>query len=192
VLPYTPISRKEYLQMVIADLNAAKARIVAQVKDRVPVRSAEEEAASKKRDLDELNTRYSGSELELRVKMYNEQYVSDADYQKANIDKACADVDTTLHFVEGMMTKLAPSTLAAPAIVSPNSTEFEGFRDGEPGMVMLVRNNPTFWQPGAAAEKPQFFVISWNSASGDAIAQSMNNQITQNLDTRSLKAILAK
>ena len=192
VLPYTPVSRKEYLQLILGNLGETKAHIVASEKDRAPVRSAEEQTAEKKRDLDELSARYSGKELEMRTKMYMDQYKSDEDYQKENIDKATAEVDTTIHFVQGMLTKLSPATLEAPAVVDPKSTEFEGFRDGEPGMVMLARNNPAFWQPGAAQEKPQFFLITWNSEPTDATAQAIAAQITQNLETRSLKVMLGK
>lgn len=189
VLPYMPISRKEYLLLVEKDLNNIKARQIAAVKERTPVRSAEEQAAGKKRDLEAMTAQYSGSELQLRTKMYLDQYKSDEDYLKENIDQATAEVDTTLHFIDGMLNRLAPATLNAPAIVSPDSKEFEGFRDGEPGMVMLVRSNPSFFEPGAAQDKPQFFVITW---SADAPANVLGNTITKDLDIHLLKALLNK
>lgn len=189
VLPYTPITRKEYLLIVEHDLNNSKAREIAAVKERTPVRSAEEQAAGKKRDLEAMTAQYSGSELQMRTKMYLDQYKSDEDYLKENIDKATADVDTAIHFIDGMLNRLAPATLNAPAVVSPDSKEFEGFRDGEPGMVMLVRSNPSFFEPGAAEEKPQFFVITWNA---DASANALGNTITKELDTHLLKTLLTK
>ena len=192
MLPYTPITRKEYLGMVIGDLNTTKQRIIADVKARTPVRSAEEQAAIKKRDLDVLSARYSGNELAMRTRNYLDQYKSDEDYLKENIDVATADVDTTLHMIQGMLNHLAPATLAAPAIVSPTARDFEGFRDGEPGMVMLVRTNPAFFQPGAAREKPQFFLITWNSSPADAEAGGLTKLISKNLDTRILKDMLRK
>ena len=192
VLPYTPITRKEYLEISIGGVGTVKARIIADVKGRTPVRSAEEQAAAKKRELDELNSRYSGAELQMRTQMYMDQYKSDEDYLKENIDKATADVDSTISFIKGMLNRLSPATLNAPAIISPKTTEFEGFRDGEPGMVMLIRSNPTFYEPGAAPEKPQFFLITWNSESTDDAAHAIGAQIAKNLDTRSLKAILSK
>lgn len=192
VLPYMPITRKEYLEISIDGLNDNKARIIADVKGRTPVGSAEEQAAAKKRELDELSSRYSGAELQMRTKMYLDHYKSDEDYLKDNIDKATADVDSTISFIKGMLNRLSPATLGAPAIIAPNTREFEGFRDGEPGMVMLIRNNPNFSEPGAAPEKPQFFLITWNSEPGDAAAQTIGAQIAKNLDTRYFKAILKK
>jgi len=189
VLPYTFVTRKEYLDMVIGDLNITKEKIIADVKVRTPVHTAEEQAAEKKRDLDELSARYSGNELQLRTRRYLDQYKSDDDYLKENIDKATADVDTTIHMIQGMLDHLSPATLAAPAIVSPRSTEFEGFRDGEPDMVMLIRPNPSFYEPGAAQEKPQFFLITWNGAN-DANDAGQTNLISKHLDTRILKNML--
>lgn len=192
VLPYTPITRKEYLEISIAWLNDTKAQIIADVKQRAPLRSKEEQEAAKKRDLDEYGARYSGDELKMRTQMYLENYKSDEDYQKEHIDVATADVDSTISFVKGMMNRLSAATLGAPAIISPNTREFEGFRDGEPGMVMLVRNNPTFPQPGAGPEKPRFFLITWSSEPADDAAQTIGKQIAGSLDTSYFKTLLSK
>ena len=59
-------------------------------------------------------------------------------------------------------------------------------------MVMLVRTNPAFFQPGAAREKPQFFLITWNSSPADAEAGGLTKLISKNLDTRILKDMLRK
>ncbi|HWB92169.1 MAG TPA: hypothetical protein VG605_09960 [Puia sp.] len=192
MLPYMPVTRKEYLSMVIADLNATRERIIADVKSRTPVRSAEEQAAEKKSAIGLLSTRYSGTELEMRIRRYLEQYKSDEDYLKENIGRATADVDTTMHIVQRMLSHLAPATLAAPAIVSPVAREFEGFRDGEPGMVMLIRPNPVFFQSGAAQEKPQFFLVMWNSNSDSAATADIESLVSENLDTHILKEMLKK
>ena len=192
LLPYIPVTRKEYLEMVIGDLNTTKQQIIADVKSRTPVRSAADQAADKKHDLDELGTRYSGNELELRTRSYLDRYKSDEDYLKENMDKATADVDTSIHMIQGMIDHLAPATLAAPAIVSPASHEFEGFRDGEPGMVTLIRPNPAFFQPGAEQEKPQFFLITWHTDAAGAATADLTNLITKNLDTHFLKDMLKK
>jgi hypothetical protein len=192
VLPYTPITRKEYLEISIGWLGDTKAQIIADVKQRTPVRSKEEQEAIKKREIDELSSRYSGAELQMRTQLYMENYRSDEDYLKEHIDQATADVDSTISFIKGMLNRLSPATLSAPAIISPNTREFEGFRDGDPGMVMLVRNNPDFSQPGAPREKPNFLLITWKSEPGDDAAQAIGTQIAKTLDTHYLKTLLSK
>lgn len=192
MLPYTPITRKEYLEISIGWLGDTKAQIIADVKQRTPVRSKEEQDAAKKRELDELSSRYSGAELKMRTQMVMDHYKSDEDYLKEHIDQATADVDSTISFIKGMLNSLSARTLSAPAIISPNTREFEGFRDGDPGMVMLIRNNPNFNEPGAAPEKPRFFLVSWNSEPGDDAAQAIGTQIAKDLDTRYFKTMLSK
>jgi hypothetical protein len=128
----------------------------------------------------------------MRTQMFTDHYKSDEDYLKEHIDVATADVDSTISFIKGMLNRLSPATLGAPAIIAPNTKEFEGFRDGEPGMVMLVRNNPDFNEPGAAPEKPRFFVITWSSEPGDPAARAIGAQIAKNLDTHYFKTILKK
>jgi hypothetical protein len=192
VLPYTPITRKEYLEISIGGLNDTKAQIIADVKRRTPVHSTEEQAAAEKRELDELSARYSGAELQMRTKLFMDHYKSDEDYLKEHVDAATADVDSTISFIKGMLNRLSPATLGAPAIIAPNTREFEGFRDGEPGMVMLIRNNPDLNAAGADPEKPRFFVITWNSEPGDATVRTIGAEIAKNLDTRYFKTILKK
>ena len=191
VLPYTPISRKEYLEISIGWLNDTKAQIIADVKQRTPVHTTEEQEAAKKRELDELSSRYSGAELQMRTKMFMDHYKSDEDYLKEHVDEATADVDSTISFIRGMIGRLSPATLAQPAIISPTTKEFEGFRDGDPGMVMLVRNNPNFSEPGATQEKPRYFLITWTGEPGDAAAQTIGAQIAHGLDTRYFKKMLS-
>jgi len=192
VLPYMPITRKEYLEISIGWMGDTKAQIIADVKQRTPVRSHEEQEALKKREIDELSSRYSGAELQMRTQMYLDNYKSDEEYLKEHIDQATADVDSTISFVKGMLNRLSPATLSAPAIISPTTREFEGFRDGDPGMVMLVRKNPDFIQAGAAPEKPQFFLVTWTSEPGDNAARATGAQIAQSLDIRYLKTLLSK
>lgn len=200
-LPYVPVTREEYLLSILADLHAMRERTVAAVKERAPVHPAEVQQAAKQKDLDDLAAQYSGPALELRKKMYLEHYKSDEDYQKENIDAATADVDTTIHMIDGIKNHLSPEALRAPAIISPNSTEFEGFRDGEPGMVMLVRMNPAYSDPAAtsagatsaaAPEKPKYFLITWESDNADASSAAFGEQVSKYVEMRMLRDMLKR
>jgi hypothetical protein len=118
VQPYTPITRKEYLEISIAWLGDTKAQITTGVKQRTPVRSKEEQEVAKQRDMDEYKSRYSGDELKMRVQMYMEHYKSDEDYLKEHIDQATADVDSTI--------TIPLSTNPAPDRISPGSSSSPG------------------------------------------------------------------
>jgi hypothetical protein len=189
-LPYIPITRKEYLQQVQTDLSATKAQVVAALKAKYPIRPADEQEAEKKKDLESLSALYSGMELQTRTKVYLNNYKSDEDYRKDAIEKETAELDSTLHLVDQMLQHLCASTLAAPAIVTPADKSFEGFADGEPGAVMLVRPNTSFIDAAASATAPRFLLITWTYDPSDKDAQDIDRQIAENMDTQSLKTML--
>ena len=189
-LPYIPITRKEYLQQVQTDLSATKAQVVAALKVKYVIRPADEQEAEKKKELESLSALYSGMELQTRTKVYLNNYKSDEDYRKDAIEKETAELDSTLHLVDRMLQHLCASTLAAPAIVTPADKSFEGFADGEPGAVMLVRSNASIIDPAAAATAPRFLLLTWTYDPSDKDAQDIDRQIAENMDTQSLKAML--
>lgn len=189
-LPYIPITRKKYLQQVQADLYATKAQVVAALKVKYPIRPADEQEAEKKKGLESLSALYSGMDLQTRTKVYLNNYKSDEDYRKGAIEKETTELDSTLHLVDRMLQHLCASTLAAAAIVTPADKSFEGFADGEPGAVMLVRPNTSFIDPVASATAPRFFLLTWTYDPSDKDAQEIDRQIAENMDTHSLKAML--
>jgi len=191
-LPYIILTRKDYLEKVIVSLNKTKQHIIADVKQKAPTRTTADQEAQKNKELESFRSTYTGAELEMRQRHYLEQYKSDEDYQKEKIDAATADTDSTISFIDGMLHRLAPATLAAPAIVSSSAKEFEGFADGEPGSVMLVGIKPTAADAIATPEKPNFFLITWNFDPSDPTAVSLDRQIAKQLDPGVLKNILKK
>ena len=191
-LPYIPVTRREYLLIVQKDLTAIRERIISGLKERTPVRSGAAQAAAKRRDLETLEAQYTGADLETRRKLYLERYKTDEEYQQANVDEATAGVDSTISLVGGLLRHLSGKALDAPAIISPQSTRFEGFRDGEPGMVMLVRLNPAFTDAVAEPEKPRFFLICWDSNAADANAAATFGLISKKLDMCILQRMLKR
>ncbi len=191
-LPYTVLTRKDYLEKVIASLNTVKQHIIADVKQKAPTRTTADQEAQKNKELESFRTTYTGAELEMRQRSYLKQYKSDEDYQKEKIDAATADTDSTISFIDGMLHHLSPATLSAPAVISPSAKEFEGFADGEPGSLMLVGLKPAAPDATATPEKPNFFVITWNYDPADPAAVSLDRQIAKKLDPRILKNILKK
>jgi len=191
-LPYTVLTRKDYLEQVIASLNTVKQHIIADVKQKAPTRTTADQEAQKNKDLESFRTTYTGAELEMRQRHYLEHYKSDEDYQKEKIDAATADTDSTISFIDGMLHRLSPSTLAAPAIVSPSAKEFEGFADGEPGSIMLIGIKPAAADATATPEKPNFFLVTWKFDPADPAAVNLDRQLAKKLDPRVLKNILKK
>lgn len=180
-LPYTPVTRKEYLQEARAEVTAIKNSIVADWKQRTPVRSAAIQEAEKKATIDQLNAQYSGVELQVRVRQFLHNYKTDEQYLQENTDKQTAGLDASLHLMEDLLAHSTPAELAQPAMVSVPAADFSGFEDGRTDR-MLVRVNPT----------PQVFLVEWRYDTSDAGAAEMDRQLMEKFDGAALKTLLGK
>jgi hypothetical protein len=190
-LPYVPVTRKEYLQAAKIELAEIKAAIIAEVKEKVPVRPAAIQEAEKKAMIDQLKAMYSGLALEVRMRQYLKNYRTDEQYLKDNTDKETAGADGTMHLMEDLLAHLPATELGKPAIVSVPAIDFNGFEDGHTDK-MLVRINPTYFNGGLSDEKPQLFLVEWRYDASNAAAADIDQQLTQNLDGQQLKALLGK
>jgi hypothetical protein len=190
-LPFTPVSRKEYLLEAKAELTAMVASIRDGWKLKVPVRSTAMQEAEKEATLEQLKALYSGSDFEVRARIYLRNYKSDEQYQRENIRNESAGLNATLHLMDSLLTRLAGAELAKPAIVSVASTEFHGFEDGQTNY-MLIRMNAAYYNNTLSDEKPQLFLITWHFDPSDATTASLDRQLTEHLDVQKLKELLAK
>jgi len=188
-LPYTILSRKDFLEQVKASLNTNKEAMINSIKAKTPVRSQADQNADKEKAMDALSHTYSAAELEMRKRSFLEQYRSDEDILKEDIAKQTADIDSTVSFIDGMLHRLSPATLAAPAVVPAKATEFEGFADGEEGAVQLIQPKASFIEQTSGPEKPRFFVLSLNYDPADN-STDIGQQIVRRLDPRFIKKML--
>jgi hypothetical protein len=188
-LPYTVLSRKDFLGQVIASLKTNKEAMINSIKAKDQVRSQADQNAEKEKTINALAGTYTGAELEMRKRRYLEQFKSDEDILKEDIDNQTAGIDSTVSFIDGMLHRLSPATLAAPAVVPAKATEFEGFADGEEGAVQLIQPKATFIEQTSGPEKPRFFVLSLNYDPADHTTD-IGQQIAKRLDTRFIKKML--
>ena len=191
-LPYTPMSRKEFLGAMSISLKANKDALIGTIKEKNHVRTQPEQEASKQKTLESLGTTYSGAELQMRRRNYLDHYKSDEEDLKEIIDAQTAPLDSTIAFIEGMLHRLAPATLAAPAYVSAKAAEFEGFADGEEDAVLLI--HPRLSAAGAvtAPDKPRFFLVSWTYDPADTEAAVIKQLLNKKLDAAYMRELLIK
>jgi len=190
-LPFTPVSRKEYLLEAKAELTAMVASIKDGWKLKVPVRPAATQEAEKAATLEQLKALYSGSDFEVRARIYLRNYKSDEQYQRENIRNESAGLNTTLHLMDSLLTRMPAAELAKPAVVSVASTEFHGFEDGQTNY-MLIRMNTAYFNYTLSEEKPQLFLVTWHYDPSNATTASLDRQLTAHLDVQKLQEMLAK
>jgi hypothetical protein len=188
-LPYVPVSRKEYLLAARMELTGARNTLVADLQQKMPIRSLSEQAMDKKAAMDQLSAMYSGADLQVRLKMFLEAYQTDEDYLKENITKGTADLDNTLYLVDSLLGHLAAEQLNKPAIVSVQASEFQGFEDGH-GDKMLIRINADCFNSTLSADKARFFLVSWQYDPSEPKANEIDKLIKQRFDSRELRDML--
>jgi hypothetical protein len=191
-LPYIEISRKEYLQEARAELNKIKDGIIADARIKTPVRGAAIQEAEKKASIDALNSHYAGTDLQVRMRLFLQNYQSDEAYLQDAIHKATVHVDRTLRLMDSLSLRSTAAELNKPAIVSVEAIDFLGFEDNAADRNMLVRMNPTYFNANLSSERAQLFLVSWSYDPGDAGAVSIDRAIRENMDFGQLQDMLGK
>lgn len=182
-LPYTPLIRKEYLQEARAELKNKRDRIVADLKERMPIRPLPVQAAEKAATIDQLKSIYSGIDLQVRMRSFLNNYRSDEDYQKENIGSGTAGLDNTLHLMDSLSTHLTAAELGKPAMVSVAAADFTGFEDNMGGKAMLIKKmNTAYFDPNAGVEKPQFFLVSWSTNTPEPATIALDKEMGSTID----------
>ncbi|WP_431209433.1 hypothetical protein ACQ86N_25075 [Puia sp. P3] len=190
-LPYTPISRKEYLQEAIAELTATKEDLVSRLKTQIPIRSAAIQEAEKANAINEINNTWTGTDREVRTRIFLKNYRSDEDFLKNSIQKHTAGLDSTLLLMQSLLRRPA-AELTKAAIITGEAAGFRGFEDGTADAAMLVRPNPDFIDHSLSSEKPQFFLVCWRYNPEETGAPQLDQQFTQQLDVNKLRDFLGR
>lgn len=190
-LPFIPVSRKEYLTEAKAELTSMVKSIEAAWKMKVPVRPAAEQQAEQKAVIDQLKNMYSGADLEIRVRIYQQSYKTDEQFLKENIDRETGAFRATIRLMDSLMSHLGVAGLEKPAVVSVAAADFHGFEDGQTNY-MLIRMNPAYFNSGLSEEKPQLFLVTWHYDASNASAVELDRQLMERLDGQALQEMLGK
>jgi hypothetical protein len=191
-LPYTAVTKREYLDAAIQEVKLEKEKLTADIKARTPVKSPEAQKAEKEHEIDEIRQTYSGSESEMRVRRFLEAYKSDEDYLNEGIEKGTSDIDATLHLMDSLLTHLSAEELQKPAMVSVPAIHFEAFEDGLPNRRILVRADSTYFNPAITPEKPQCFLVCWTYDPSEPMAADIDGQLNEKFNFKKLQDLLGK
>jgi len=191
-LPYTVISRREYLEAATKEILADKERMRDDLKQRIPVKSAAEEEAVKAREIREIENMYTGAMRDNRVRMYLASYKPDSVYFKENFTALSAPLDADSLLLDSLLKKSPVEELGRPAYVSVPAHEFKSFEDSVPGSRMLARWNLDYFDKNISLARPQFLVISWQYDPADPLAIRIDRQLREKLELCDLAALLSK
>jgi hypothetical protein len=190
-MPYIPVTRKEYLEQAHKELISLREAVDAQVRAKIPVRSAAVQEAEKAQMLRQLRDSYSGAELETRTRVYLRNYIKDEDLVAQTIARSIAGYNGTLALVDNLLHTSSAQMLAQPAVVSVTADNFVGFEDGKANTTTLVRLNPAYFA-GSAEQAPKCLLICWRYNPADAHSTGIDSQLDANFAAGSFQNLLAQ
>ncbi|HVU56172.1 MAG TPA: hypothetical protein VHD83_14000 [Puia sp.] len=189
-LPFTILSRKQYLEEAKKEIAADKLRLKEDLQQRIPVKTAEQEEAARKKEIEAIESMYSGATRDSRVRSYLASYKPDSVYFKEVFASQSASLDADSVLLDSILVKSAPGYLQKPAFVSVPAHAFREFEDGRPGSRMLAKWDLSYFDKNLSLTRPQFMVVSWQYDPADAVAVSLDKQLQSKLDYCDLVGLL--
>lgn len=177
-LPYTVLTRKEYLEEAKKEIAADKQRLKEDLQQRIPVKTAEEEEAAQKREIEAIGSMYSGATRDSRVRSYLATYKPDSVYFKEVFARQSAPLDADSLLLDSLLVRSSPESLAKPAFVSVPAHDFREFEDGRPGSRVLAKWNLSYFNKDLSLARPQFMVVSWVYDTADGMAAKIDRQMS--------------
>jgi hypothetical protein len=178
-LPYSVLSRREYLEEAKREIAADKQRVKEDLQQRIPVKTAQEEEAAQKREIEAIGNMYSGTTRDSRVRSYLASYKPDSVYFREVFARESASLDEDSLLLDNTLVQSSPDSLALPAFVSVPAHAFREFEDGRPGSRMLAKWNLSYFDKSRSLARPQFMVVSWVYDAADGVAVDIDKLIGQ-------------
>ena len=187
-LPYTVVTRKEYLEQARQELDGLKDVAVENNRGKIHIRSAAEQEAEKQAMLQRLRETYSGAELAARTKVYLHNYIKDEDLLIQTIARDVAGYNRTIRMIDSIERNSTPQQLAQGAVVSVEAVDFHGFEDGQAGSSLLVRMNPSYY---TNTEDVKSLLVCFRYNPDQAQAGAIDRQLAGNFNGGSLQSLIA-
>ena len=185
--PYTILSRKDYLEAAIGEIAADKQKVKEDLQQRIPVKTAQQEEAEQQREIQSIESMYTGATRDSRIRSYKANYKPDSVYFKEVFAGESAALDADSVLLQDMLKKTSPDSLAKPAFVSGPAHAFRHFGDGEPGARMLAKWNMNYFDKTLTLARPQFMVVTWQYDPVNPVAADVDRLIMK-LDYCDLQA----
>ncbi|MCB0446629.1 MAG: hypothetical protein KDD03_03790 [Gelidibacter sp.] len=191
-LPYTFVTRFEYLQKLKEKLTKSFQKNIDDIKEYNPIRPKVEQEKEKEEALQKFKDEAAQGYGDW-TNRYLQSYKTDEQKQEENIKSATETYQKSFQIVENLL-KMPEKDLQKPAIVN-SLGEFSGFsNEGEVGAHIIIKENPDYYNNKLAKGIPQVIFVSLTrySGSGKQTYVTAYNSIIDRLDFEKLKALLGK
>jgi hypothetical protein len=191
-LPYAYVSRLEYLQKLKTKLLQSIKKGADDIKANNPIRPKAEQEKEKQEALKKFKEDAANGKGDWTGR-YLQNYRSDEQKQEANIKSITEMYQKPLQIVEEHLKK-PEKELQQTAIINWNH-EFDGFiNEGDVGAVIIVKENPEYFNSKLAKAVPQLIFVSLTRYDGSKRTNyiTVYNELIKRLDLQKLQAMLGK
>jgi len=164
MLPYIPVTRKQYLERCIVKTTQLYDKIIA-LNMRIPVRSLEEQEIEKNAKLAKFQKDFGSDPKQLKsaVDYYLSGYKTDQQILEERLNEIKKNRDNELKIFKTEMEKSSKEeSLDSPAKIVVMYTSAPVFENDPKKASMLVTENPDYFRKDLQSHIPQFMVLQWN------------------------------
>jgi hypothetical protein len=193
ILPYIPVTRKQYLDYCIIYHSKLWDEMI-KAQEQIPVRSLEEQEKEKKARLAKFEKDFGSDPKRLKsaVDYYLSGYQTDQQRRDEQVEKRKKNKEDVLkNFRDELEKSAKEGLLESPAVVLVkyhHSPVFE--TDTEKGY-MLVTENPAYIRKDLPKYVPQVFVLQW-SCNDRSPQKDIGRIIEENFPIEKLQALIDK
>ena len=161
-LPFTYMSRKEYLQEAKAEQNKKMEEMIASVKLGHKIRTRTEQEAEKQKQIDYYRIHYKGSALESVLARFEKDYRTDEQKLDDAVELTKKNYGVLFTVISNYLNNSPAEYLEQPAVVLPYGTySFKNFEANEKDInaVYILRNNPNYYNVKLPVSAPQYITV---------------------------------
>jgi len=193
ILPYIPVSRRQYLDYCIIYHTRLWDGII-KFAEQAPVRSLEEQENEKKVKLAKFEKDFGKDPKRLKsaVDYYLSGYKTDQQLKDENVNKAKKNKEQELKkFTDELEKTTSQGLLDSPAMILVKYYSSPVFETDPLKGQMLVTENPDYIRENLPKHTPQIFIVAWNC--DDWLPQKRVGEIMkQNFPFEKLQAMIDK
>ncbi|MGZ8523418.1 MAG: hypothetical protein ACXWV1_03265 [Chitinophagaceae bacterium] len=191
-LPYTPVSRKQYLSSFLKNKESQHKQYIESLL-KMPVRSDTEEEAYKQQQMERVANQERTEQTKEKAKAnFLRGYKTAKQRQQDDINRVKEVYQRDIKAAQDYLTHTAPEELAKPAYLFNYgySSSFKEFANEKEGL-MMVQVNSHYFNNKLPAHVPQFLVVYWRW-NAEKPSLDFANQIEKNFNFKALQQMLDK
>jgi hypothetical protein len=161
-LPFTYMTRKEYITEARADQAKIYEVKTAELKKSYKVRPKAEQEADKQKLIDGFKKSYQGAALTARIEQFNRDYKTDEQRLEEALKFNTSFYEKILSQYDVFLASHDEEYLSQPAIVLPYTRQnFDGFEKNrnDKNLVYILKDNPDYYNKNLPASAPQYLTV---------------------------------